>query len=390
MELVEGEDLSALIARGPIALPDALPIAKQIADALEAAHEQGIIHRDLKPANIKVRADGTVKVLDFGLAKAMDPAGASSASASALANSPTLTSPAMTQMGMILGTAAYMSPEQARGRAVDKRADIWAFGCVLFEMLTGQRAFPGEDVTDTLAAVVRAEPDWSAHSGRPLADAARVPEALPPEGSEAARRRHPRRAPRARGRVRRRGSRRRPAPHRRSLVATRASRRVGAGRDRDAPCDGSLAPVPAGAASGRDARAVQRCRRPSRRVRSAFAPFDVTPDGQMIAFVARGRRRCATHIRPAPRCGGRAGRRRTRMARVRSVLGSRWPVARLRTKRADCIASALDGSAPRLLCSVPGAAFAGGTWSARGVIVFAAREMAPCCRCPTRAGRRRR
>ena len=161
MELVEGEDLSQQIARGPIVLPDALPIAKQIAEALEAAHEQGIIHRDLKPANIKVRADGTVKVLDFGLAKAMDPAGASNRSASALANSPTITSPAMTQMGMILGTAAYMSPEQARGRAVDRRADIWAFGCVLFEMLTGRRAFPGEDITDTLAAVVRGEPDWT-------------------------------------------------------------------------------------------------------------------------------------------------------------------------------------------------------------------------------------
>jgi len=161
MELVEGEDLSAIIARGPMALSDALPIAKQIAEALEAAHEQGIIHRDLKPANVKVRADGTVKVLDFGLAKAMDPPGASGPSASALLNSTAMTSPAMTQMGMILGTAAYMSPEQARGRAVDKRADIWAFGAVLFEMLTGTRAFPGEDITDTLAAVVRAEPDWT-------------------------------------------------------------------------------------------------------------------------------------------------------------------------------------------------------------------------------------
>ena len=143
---------------GPIALADALPIAKQIAEALEAAHEQGIVHRDLKPANIKVRADGTVKVLDFGLAKAMDPAGGSSAGAM---DSPTLTSPAMTQAGMILGTAAYMAPEQARGRTVDKRVDVWAFGAVLFEMLTGARAFPGDDLTDTLAAVVRAEPDWT-------------------------------------------------------------------------------------------------------------------------------------------------------------------------------------------------------------------------------------
>ena len=163
MELVEGEDLSQRVARGAIPLDEALPIGKQIAEALEAAHEQGIIHRDLKPANIKVRTDGTVKVLDFGLAKALDPtpAGRDFSPAGHLANSPTITTPAMTQAGMILGTAAYMAPEQAKGRVVDRRADIWAFGAVLFEMLTGTRAFPGEDLTDTLAAVVRAEPDWS-------------------------------------------------------------------------------------------------------------------------------------------------------------------------------------------------------------------------------------
>jgi eukaryotic-like serine/threonine-protein kinase len=159
MELVTGDDLSALIARGPIPLADALPIARQIADALEAAHEQGIIHRDLKPANVKVRADGTVKVLDFGLAKAMDPAG-TSGSANAM-NSPTLTARA-TQMGTILGTAAYMAPEQAKGKAVDKRADIWAFGVVLYEMLSGKRAFEGEDVSDTLAAVLTRAPDFAA------------------------------------------------------------------------------------------------------------------------------------------------------------------------------------------------------------------------------------
>jgi eukaryotic-like serine/threonine-protein kinase len=157
MELVEGDDLSQRIARGAIPIDEALPIAKQIAEALEAAHEQGIIHRDLKPANIKVRADGTVKVLDFGLAKAMEPVRVASASVSM---SPTLTTPAMTQAGMILGTAAYMSPEQARGKTVDKRADIWAFGAVLFEMLTGTRAFAGSDVSDVLASVLAREPDW--------------------------------------------------------------------------------------------------------------------------------------------------------------------------------------------------------------------------------------
>ena len=170
MELVEGDDLSALIHKSGalenqgaprtagIPLDDALPIARQIADALEAAHEQGIIHRDLKPANIKVRPDGTVKVLDFGLAKAMDPAGASGVDAM---NSPTLTARA-TQMGMILGTAAYMAPEQAKGRAVDKRADIWAFGAVLFEMLSGARAFSGDDVSETLASVLKDQPAISA------------------------------------------------------------------------------------------------------------------------------------------------------------------------------------------------------------------------------------
>jgi Tol biopolymer transport system component len=158
MELVEGEDLSQRIARGAIPLDEALPIATQIAEALEAAHEQGIVHRDLKPANIKVRGDGTVKVLDFGLAKAMEPP----ASTPVASVSPTMTSPAMTQAGMILGTAAYMSPEQAKGRPVDRRADIWAFGAVLYEMLTGQRAFPGEDVTETIVSVISREPDFAA------------------------------------------------------------------------------------------------------------------------------------------------------------------------------------------------------------------------------------
>ena len=159
MELVEGDDLSQRIARSAIPLGEALPIAKQIDEALEAAHAQGIIHRDLKPANIKVRADRTVKVLDFGLAKALEPAGAISASVSM---SPTITTPAMTRAGVILGTAAYMSPEQAKGHPVDKRSDLWAYGAILYEMLTGARAFKGEDVLDTLAAILRDEPNWSA------------------------------------------------------------------------------------------------------------------------------------------------------------------------------------------------------------------------------------
>jgi eukaryotic-like serine/threonine-protein kinase len=160
MELVDGETLADQIARGPIPIAEALPIARQIALALESAHEQGIIHRDLKPANIKLRDDGTVKVLDFGLAKLADPVAAASGSGSQ-SMSPTITSPAlMTNAGMLLGTAAYMSPEQAKGRPADKRSDLWAFGCVLFEMLTGKRAFEGDGVTETLASILRGEPDW--------------------------------------------------------------------------------------------------------------------------------------------------------------------------------------------------------------------------------------
>lgn len=160
LELVDGEDLSAQIGRGPIALADALPIARQIAEALEAAHERGIIHRDLKPANVKVRADGTVKVLDFGLAKALAPDSGLGTPTEA-ANAPTLTSPAMTAMGLILGTAAYMSPEQAKGRPVDKRADIWAFGVVLFEMLSGRPLFRGDSVAETIGFVATRDPDWT-------------------------------------------------------------------------------------------------------------------------------------------------------------------------------------------------------------------------------------
>jgi eukaryotic-like serine/threonine-protein kinase len=161
MELVEGDDLAQRLERGAIPLHEALPIATQLAEALEAAHEQGIVHRDLKPANIKVRPDGTVKVLDFGLAKAIEPVGRMLSPSSA--RSPTITSPAMmTGVGMILGTAAYMAPEQAKGQAADKRSDIWAFGCVLYEMLTGTRAFAGDDVPETLANVLKSEPDWTA------------------------------------------------------------------------------------------------------------------------------------------------------------------------------------------------------------------------------------
>ena len=161
LELVEGEDLAERLQRGPIPLDEAVPIARQIADALESAHELGIVHRDLKPANIKVRPDGMVKVLDFGLAKAMDPVDAGFSRPLDQLNSPTFTSPAMTQMGVIIGTAAYMSPEQARGKPADRRSDIWAFGCVFYEMLTGNRPFGGDDISMMLAAVLKETVDFA-------------------------------------------------------------------------------------------------------------------------------------------------------------------------------------------------------------------------------------
>ncbi len=171
MELVDGEDLSQRLLRGPIPVDEAITIARQLATALEAAHELGIVHRDLKPANIKVTLAGTVKILDFGLAKAIE------SGASGAANTAAITSPAITQAGIVLGTAAYMSPEQARGQLVDKRTDIWAFGAVLLEMLTGKRTFDGETVTDALAAVLTQEPDWS-----------RLPPAISPRVTELIRR----------------------------------------------------------------------------------------------------------------------------------------------------------------------------------------------------------
>jgi len=166
MELVEGPTLADRIALGAMPVVDALRIAREIAEALETAHDRGIIHRDLKPANIKLRLDGTVKVLDFGLAKELEPA----AIGSMPGHSPTITAPAMTLIGAVLGTAAYMSPEQARGEPLDRRSDIWAFGCVVYEMLTGRRVFAGETVTDTIAAVLEHEPDWGAlsSSARPV------------------------------------------------------------------------------------------------------------------------------------------------------------------------------------------------------------------------------
>ena len=198
LELVEGATLAERLASGPLPIQEALTVARQIADAIEAAHEKGIIHRDLKPANIKITPDGTVKVLDFGLAKVF----AEEGSGNDLSQVPPIAIEGTTDRtrdGVIAGTAAYMSPEQARGKAVDKRTDIWAFGCVLYEMLTARPAFPGETVSDTIAAILEREPDWGA---LPAPDAGEHPATAPTlsrERSEAPFARHRRRAPRNRG-----------------------------------------------------------------------------------------------------------------------------------------------------------------------------------------------
>ena len=179
LELVEGPTLADRLAQGPIPVDEALPIARQIAEGLEAAHEQGIIHRDLKPANIKLRPDGRVKVLDFGLAKVLEPVGAAAGDVTA---SPTMTSPAMTAMGLILGTAAYMSPEQAKGRKADKRSDVWAFGAVLYEMLSGRRAFGGDDLSRHARRSTEGRPRLERAAGRRPATSPHARAAVPGEG----------------------------------------------------------------------------------------------------------------------------------------------------------------------------------------------------------------
>ena len=290
MELVEGDDLSQRIAKGAIPIDDALPIAKQIADALEAAHEQGIVHRDLKPANIKVRSDGTVKVLDFGLAKALDtkPSGATADVTAA----PTVTSPAMTHAGMILGTAAYLSPEQARGKTVDKRADIWAFGAVLYEMLTGRRAFADEDVSLTLSKVLQREPDFDA-----------LPPSVPARVVQAIRvclRKDPKqRAGDIRDvRLALEGAFETAAPHAAALPAVAAPRSV---VDRALPAVSAVLVVALGIALWAPWRSEKPVDRPLVRLDvdlgadAAFPTFNngtslaISPDGMRLVFVSGGR-----------------------------------------------------------------------------------------------------
>ena len=371
---------------GPIPVDEALAIARQIADALEAAHEKGIVHRDLKPANVKVTPDGKVKVLDFGLAKALT----GDASSPDVTHSPTLTA-AATQAGVILGTAAYMSPEQARGKAVDKRADIWAFGAVLYEMLAGRKAFEGETVSDTLAAVLRADIDWAALPPRDAAFGAPRPAPLPRPRSEDALSRHRRRAHRdGRGaracrRLRVAEPRRRPAAGRGSRRSPRSCVLAGAGWWM------ALRPRPAAAAAAvryavtlpgadqlpfddmpildlsRDGRQLvfvsNHDGRPQLSVRArdriepspvagtegASAPF-FSPDGQWIGFFAEGKlKKVPTEGGVADHAGRRAEQSGRRLARGRLRSSSR----RI-TRRGSC-GSPSRGGKPETLTSLDAA-----------------------------------
>jgi hypothetical protein len=288
MELVEGDDLAQRPTRGAMPLDEALPIAQQVAEVLEAAHEAGIIHRDLKPANIKVRPDCTVKVLDFGLAKS-GALGAPGGPGAPGAGAPgaTVTSPAVTMQGVILGTAAYMAPEQARGMPVDHRADLWAFGCVLFEMLAGARPFAGDPVTDILAGIVKEEPSWGCASSQ---DARRNPAAtaLPAEGQTQA----PFIGGGCQARDRGRTQRRPRSSDADSATSAAASSRVGcSGRCRDRHGRGRLS-------AGHPDR--DRCDSaapmtrfvipapPGTQIVATHREVALSPDGRQVAFIARG------------------------------------------------------------------------------------------------------
>jgi Tol biopolymer transport system component len=357
MELVDGEDLSARIARGSIPLDEALEIARQIADALEAAHDVGIVHRDLKPANVKVRADGTVKVLDFGLAKAPDTAdGRRQAATGTLADSPTFISQA-TEAGVILGTAAYMSPEQARGKPVDKRTDIWAFGVVLYEMLAGRAAFAGETVTDLLAAIVSREPDWS-----------QLPPTVPPRVDHLLRRCLDRDA---RTRLRDIGEAR-----------VELARRAWEGQTSRAPAAkprsmaARLAPwaVALGAAITAAAIWVGRPRvdAPVKKLELALPAdglgFALSPDGQRIAFRSHGAVvvNDFTRLESHPLVSSTPGQRSFvfwshdgRFIAYSDADGKLWTIP-------------VGGGAPRLVCTIPETRqILGAAWFQNDVIVFA-------------------
>jgi serine/threonine protein kinase len=352
LELVEGPTLADEIAAGPIPTDQALAIARQIADALEAAHQRGIVHRDLKPANVKVRPDGVVKVLDFGLAKALEPA-------SARASSPaqTLLSPALTEVGVLFGTAAYMSPEQARGKPADNRSDIWSFGCVLFEMLAGKRPFEGEETSDVLAAILRAEPDWNA---------------LPADTPAAVRRLLGRCLAKDRARrLRDIGDARlelddaRLVPHSSAAVSATQHR-----RERIAWAAGLALVLVTSLAVGRwlapdDAPAPQMRLEVRTGETSTPESFALSPDGRSIVFSADGERGSQLWVRhlgvsaPQPLLGTEDGRYPFWSPDGRSIGFFTFNAL----KRVD-----IDGGQPQTLVSV--VTPAGGSWNAGGTIIY--------------------
>ncbi len=355
MELVEGPTLADRIAAGQLQVGVALAIAKQIADALDAAHAQGVVHRDLKPANIKVRQDGTVKVLDFGLAKALDIVGVPAHAS----QSPTMASPTMTRPGIVMGTAAYMSPEQARGQAVDKRTDVWAFGCVLYEMLAGRPAFEGESAQDILARVIEREPEWS-----------RLPVRLPVRVQEILQRcleKDPRNRRRDIGDVRLEIERAQSEPALDpSLVVERASNR----RLRLAWIAAAVLAVALAAAVARPYFTTQ-ARPPETRldVGTPEMPdptaFAISPEGRRMVFSALRDRRPQLYLRSLD--GDTA-------APLSGTEGAGWPFwspdgrsigfsADSQLKRID-----LDGGLVQTLTTVGN--FQGGTWGPDGQILF--------------------
>jgi Tol biopolymer transport system component len=376
MELVEGEDLAQRIARGPILLAEALPMAGQIADALEAAHEKGIVHRDLKPANIKITPEGVVKVLDFGLAKSGSGgsgwAGESGgAGAQDLTNSPTMVGG--TREGVILGTAAYMSPEQARGKVVDKRTDIWAFGCVLYEMLTARAPFPGETLSDTIAAILEREPPWTA-----------LPAATPAGIRQLLKRcleKDPKRRLRDVGDARLEIDQAQSEPPRDADVV-----RGGAPRNRERLFWAALAVATLIAAV-----AVVRAFRPvplepemrleiTTPTTSDPISFAISPDGRRLAFVASGDGPPRLWLRPldtttAQPLAGTEGASYPFWSPDNSALGF---FADGKLKRIDT-----TGGLPRTLASAPG--YRGGTWNRDGTILFAPNK-GPVHRVPSSGG----